>query len=435
LSHHTQYHNFFIVNTKSVVKQSQHYLFGLLQSNKANIERMEEFVLDSDYESMQHFISDSPWEHQPVLNQIAKDANRLIGNQQNSCLFIDETAFTKKGKKSVGVARQWNGRLGKVDNCQVGVFAALGCGDYVTLTDSRLYLPEEWTNDKARCQQAGIPEEHQEFKTKLELAIDIVKQAQKNQLNYNWIGADAFYGNDFNFREGLDELNEIYMVDIHKDTIIFLEEPSVKVPAKTSSRGRVPTRYKATPQGIRLDKWIQEQDDSSFKSITIRDSSKGALTAKVLHRMIWIWDGESERTQKVHLVVRLDGSSHSRFKFSVSNAPEDTALERFAFQQAQRFWIERALQDAKSNAGMADYQVRGWTAWHHHITMVLMAMVFMLETRINNAEAYDLLSAADIKELLTYLLPQRKVDEEEIFRQLEIRHKKRKDAIRNSYKT
>jgi SRSO17 transposase len=432
---HTRYHNFFIVSKKSVIKQSRFYLCGLFQSVKANMERIEESVINSDYESMQHFISDSPWQHQPVLDQIAKDVNHLIGNHQDSYLLIDESAFSKKGKGSVGVARQWNGRLGKVDNCQVGVFAALGCGDYVTLTDTRLYLPEEWTNDKARCLKAGIPEEHQEFKTKLDHALDMVKQARENKINYSWVGADALYGNDFDFRESLDELGEIYMVDIHKDTTIFPEEPIVKVPEKTSSRGRVPTRFKAMPQGIRLDKWIQQQDDSSFKTVTIRDSSKGSLTVKALHRMIWLWDGESEKTQKVHLVVRLDGSSQSRLKYSVSNAPEETTLERLAFQQAQRFWIERAFQDAKSNAGMAEYQVRGWTAWHHHITMVLLAMLFMLEIRINNAEAYDLLSAADIKELLTHLLPQRKVDEDEIFRQLEIRHKKRRDAIRNSKKT
>ena len=103
--------------------------------------------------------------------------------------------------------------------------------------------------------------------------------------------------------------------------------------------------------------------------------------------MIWLWDGESEKIQNVHLVVRLDGSSQSRHKYSVSNAPENTPLERLAFQQAQRYWIERALQNAKSNAGMADYQIRGWTAWHHHITMVFLAMQFMLEARINNAQA------------------------------------------------
>ena len=134
---------------------------------------------------MQHFISDSPWQHQPVLDQIAKDANGLIGHQPESCLIVDESAFSKKGKKSVGVARQWNGRLGKVDNCQVAVFAALGCGDQVTLTDSRLYLPEEWTNDKNRCRNAGVPEEHLKFKTKRDLALEMIVQARKNKLSYH----------------------------------------------------------------------------------------------------------------------------------------------------------------------------------------------------------------------------------------------------------
>jgi SRSO17 transposase len=418
-----------------VIKQSLHYLCGLFQSPKANLERMEESVLDSGYESLQHFLSDSPWQHQPVLNQISQDANRLLGNQDDSCLIVDESAFSKKGTNSVGVARQWNGRLGKVDNCQVAVFTALGCRDQVTLIDTRLYLPEDWTTDKERCRKLGVPDENLDFKTKAELAVDMIKQARQNQVNYHWIGADAFYGNDFAFRQKLAELGETYLVDIHKDTTIYLEQPTVAVPEKTSSRGRIPTRFQATPPGIRLDKWIQQFDESAFTPLAIRDSSKGSLIVKILHRRIWLWDGETQRTQKVHLVVRLDGSSRSQYKYSISNAPEDTPLDRLAFQQAQRYWIERALQDAKSNAGMADYQVRGWTAWHHHIAMVLLAMLFMLETRINNADAYNLLSAADIKELLTHLLPKRKVTEDEIFRQLELRHKKRRNAIRNSYKT
>ena len=399
------------------------------------MERMEESVLDSEYESMQNFISDSPWQYRPVLDQISKDANSAIGDHPDTCLLIDESAFSKKGKKSVGVARQWNGRLGKVDNCQVAVFAALGCQDKMTLIDTRLYLPKEWTNDKDRCLKAGIPAEHMQYKTKLELALEMVKQARAKQLNYNWIGADALYGNDFDFREELDKMGEIYMVDIHKDTIIYLEEPKIEVPPRTTSRGRTPTRLKATPKGIRLDKWIQQQAKSSFKTITIRDSSKGPLTVQILHRTIWLWDGESKSVQKVQLVVRLDGSSQSKYKYSVSNAPEDTTIERLAFKQAQRYYIERALQDAKSNAGMADYQVRGWTAWHHHVTMVMLAMLFMLETRIKNAEAYDILSTADIKELLTYFLPKRKTSEDEIFRQMEIRHKKRRMSIKKSFIT
>ncbi|MCI0512469.1 transposase, partial [candidate division KSB1 bacterium] len=132
----------------------------MFQSTKANMERMEESVLDADYESMQHFISGSRWRHQPVLDQIATDANRVIGDHPDTCLLVDESAFSKKGKKSVGVARQWNGRLGKVDNCQVAVFAALGCQDKVTLIDTRLYVPAEWTDDQDRCRRSGVPEDN-----------------------------------------------------------------------------------------------------------------------------------------------------------------------------------------------------------------------------------------------------------------------------------
>ena len=118
--------------------------------NRKNMERMEEIVPDSDYESLQQFISDSPWSSQSVMDRIAESTDAEFGNSSDSCFLIDESSFEKKGKKSVGVARQWLGRLGKVDNGQVGVFSSLCNGSYSVLTDARLYLPEEWTKDRRR---------------------------------------------------------------------------------------------------------------------------------------------------------------------------------------------------------------------------------------------------------------------------------------------
>ena len=122
-----------------------------MQTSKANMERMVEEVPGSDWDAMQNFLSDSPWQHRPILQQIGWDTSDLLGEHPDNFLLVDETACTKKGKKSVGVARQWNGRLGKVDNCQVGVFTALGRESKVTLTNFRLFLPKEWTDNKRRC--------------------------------------------------------------------------------------------------------------------------------------------------------------------------------------------------------------------------------------------------------------------------------------------
>ena len=423
---HRRYQSLFTLKTKSVAKQAQHYLCGLMQAHNANMERMVEVVPDSDWDSVQHFISDSPWEHQPILNQIARDANRLVGGHADSYLIIDESAFSKKGHRSVGVARQWNGRLGKVDHCQVGVFAALGCHDKVTLTDLRLYLPQEWTDDKARCRKAGIPEQQITYRSKLELALDMITNAKTQGLDFQWVGFDSLYGRSADFRQAIDDLGITYVADIPKDTFIYTEDPKPFLPAKTSSKGKKPKRLQTKAKPIRVEQWLAQQPESAFKTITIRNGTKGPLVAKFLHQIVWMWDGKSKEAQQVHLIARVDGRSKNIHKYSLSNAPLDTPLQRLAQMQAQRYWVERALQDAKSQVGMADYQIQGWKAWHHHMTMVLLAMLFILETKINCRQSYDILSAADIKNLLYHFLPKRQISKEELLRQMEIRHRKRK---------
>jgi len=151
--------------------QAQQYLCGLIQAKDKNMERMAEVVPDSDEQVLQHFLTNSPWSYRSVMEQVASDTDSMFGDNRDTCLIVDESGIPKKGNKSVGVDRQWCGQLGKVENCQVGVFTALACGDAVTLTDARLYLPESWTNDPQRCKSAGIPEEHIVQKSKCELAL------------------------------------------------------------------------------------------------------------------------------------------------------------------------------------------------------------------------------------------------------------------------
>lgn len=168
---HQQYHDLFELGTRSVVIQSRHYLFGLIQAQRKNMARIVEAVPGTNWQSLHHYTSDSPWDAFAVMDRIGTDADSVIGNDPDSCLIVDESGFTKRGTKSVGVARQWNGRLGKVDNCQVGVYLALNCREQVTLTDTRLFLPQEWTNSKRRCQQAGVPKDRYQQRKKTELAL------------------------------------------------------------------------------------------------------------------------------------------------------------------------------------------------------------------------------------------------------------------------
>jgi SRSO17 transposase len=149
------------------IGHARHYLAGLMGTQRRkNIETIENDVSNSDYQGMEQFISSSPWDHRSLLDDLAHGIDQTSGDEQNAGLYIDESSFLKKGKASVGLQRQWSGRAGKIENCQVGVFASLGHGEDYALLDFRIFLPEEWAKDKERCDKAKIPEDHREYKAK-----------------------------------------------------------------------------------------------------------------------------------------------------------------------------------------------------------------------------------------------------------------------------
>ena len=189
-------------------------------------------------QQFQHFISNSPWDHEPVVAQISQDADRLLGGQLSSCLIIDESSFAKQGDRSVGVARQWSGRLGKVDNCQVAVFGVLSDGQRHTPVDMRLYLPKCWINDPVRCAQAGVPPEARTLISKSQHALDIVRQARARGMRFEWIGLDGGYGKEPAFLRALDDMNEVFVADVHRTQRIWTERPELAVPPPRSGRAR-----------------------------------------------------------------------------------------------------------------------------------------------------------------------------------------------------
>ncbi|MGB9439788.1 MAG: IS701 family transposase [Desulfobacterales bacterium] len=195
---------------------SGQYLKGLIQATKKNKEQMAETVPDSNDQVYQHFLTNSPWDDQRVVEQVAHDANALLGGRDNSCLLLDECSMPKKGDKSVGVSRQWCGQLGKTDNCQVGVYSTLCRGEHFAPIGFRLYFPENWVGDKVRCDEAGIPDEFVEFFTKPELAIQLVIEACMFGVQFEWVHTDSLYGKDTAFPRMMDQMNEIFMVYVAK---------------------------------------------------------------------------------------------------------------------------------------------------------------------------------------------------------------------------
>ncbi len=402
-----------------------------MKAQRKNMERMEEYVEQYEYQSLQQFLSDSPWDHEALIKRIGKDVDALVGGE-DSMLIIDESGFAKKGKKSVGVARQWNGRLGKVDNSQVGVFAALSDGKGAgSLVDTPLYLPEEWTQDSKRCEEAKIPEENRTALTKPELAWKMIESAQSNGLHFGWVGLDSLYGNAPELLRKIDDANLLFSADVHCDQHIYTEDPAPYLPKRTSKVGRTPSRLNTGSQSERIDSFFEGMSQWQWQEVFVRESTKGRISVRACARGVWLWDGQEQQARQWWAVCVIDSDTSER-TFFLSNAPAEVSLAKLVGKHAGRYWIERIFQDAKTSVGMADYQARGWVAWHHHMALIMLALLFLLKERRLHASTLDLLSCQDIVALLDIYLPRTDRTKQAVINSMNQRHAKRRSAMESA---
>jgi SRSO17 transposase len=425
------YQKHFIVHGRDVGEHARHYLTGLLGRNiRKSIGRIEADLPAGNYQGLQQFISDSPWDERALMSQVRAEAEAVLGRHRDTALYLDETSFVKKGTASVGVQRQYCGRLGKLDNCQAGVFACLGRGARAALVDFRLFLPESWAQDPVRCQKVKVPETERRHQTKAQLALAMVRQARAEGLSYHWVGGDEIYGNNRPLTDALDDAGEIFLMDIASTHRLWADDPAGAVPASTKGKGR-PRTQRVVTAGQADKKSAAQWGTANFagesRELLLRTSTKGPLRAKIWVKEVWQWEPADERARRRLLVIRQE--QDGAFKYSLTNAASDTTWERLAYRQTQRFWIERAFQDAKSELGMADYEVRGWKGWQHHMALVCLALVFTLKERIAQAESLPLLSVRDIVELLEIYLPRRPQTPDEVRAAMARRHQARQKSI------
>ena len=415
------------------MQHATQYLKGLFQGQKRNIERMVERVVDSDYYQIQHFISESPWDARAGFDRVASDTSQLFAAHERVGLLIDESAHRKKGKESVGVGRQYCGTIGKVDNCQVAVYAALSAEKYYGLIDTALYLPEEWTSNEARCKKAGIPPipegVERVCKSKVELALDIIKHQKELGTWFHFVGADGLYGNSYHFQQEIDKLEILFVLDIHSDQYVYTEPPVIAIPGKTAAAGRKPSRYKATGKPIEVSQWAKNVAEGDLEKIRLRQTGKGDLNCLGYAQKVYLWDGQSSDYMERILVLRItenkDGSRE--YKYAISNAWEgECTTEELVRMQSQRYFVERSFQEAKQEAGMSQYQVRGWLAWHHHMVMVMVALHFILSEKMLLKDKMPLLSAYDVREVMLNIYPKKGITEQEIMEQIHKRHEQRR---------
>jgi SRSO17 transposase len=421
------------------LQHATQYFKGLFQGRKRNIERMVERVPDSDYYQIQHFISESPWGARAGFDKVAADTSRLLSRYERVGLLIDESAHRKKGKESVGVARQYCGTIGKVDNCQVAVYGALGADKYYGLIDTALYLPEEWTSNEARCKKAGVPPlsagETRVCKTKVELALDIVRHQKELGTWFHYVAADGLYGNSYYFQQELDKMGILFVLDIHSDQHIYTEPPEIAIPEKTTTAGRHPSRYKATGNVIEVRGFAKNLAKGAWEKIRLRQTGKGDLNCLGYSQKVYLWDGESSSYMERKLVLRVTENKDGtwEYKYAISNAFDgEFTTEQLVQMQSQRYFVERSFQEAKQEAGMSQYQVRGWLAWHHHMAMVMMALHFILSEKMLLKENMPLLSAYDVREMILNTYAKKGATQKETMEQINTRHRQR--SVKKNHK-
>ena len=435
------YHSFFRAGQKTQQDNAQQYLQGIFcaERGKRNIERMVEEVSGSEYESLQHFISNSPWDSKGLMVELAKNVFRKLQPFGKIGCTVDEKAHLKKGTKSVGVARQYAGTSGKVDNCQVAVYLSLTAGKFSSLTNFRLFLPKQWIENPARCQKAGIPKSDRVFKTKPQLALDMIREHLENDVHFDYVNGDGLYGNGFEFSKGLASLGVKYILETHCDQLIFTEEPRIAVPvADLGKRGRQPSLPKSDSPGITVEKYATSLHKRDFKEVQIRPTTKGWLTAWIHVATIWVWDRKAcdQKAIQQTLVIRKPIDKKDKTKYSLSNiSQQQQSIEEFAFMQAQRFWIERCFRDDSHDLGMSDYQVRLYKGFFNHMALTSVAMEYILTERLENVQDIPLLSTNDIRLLIAKEIRSRDdyTCDDKRFEQLEKRHSQRQRDIDRYY--
>lgn len=357
-------------------QRSRDYLQGLLvqTEERANAENLAERV-DASARSLQRFLTDARWDDRNVIARLQAYLGERLAHPE-AVWVVDESGFPKQGKKSAGVARQYCGALGKVANCQVGVFLAFVSPRGRLLVDKRLFLPEAWVADRSRCQAAGVSEAEQRFRSKSELALAMLQDAcTRGQLTARWIAGDDEYGKSPDFRAGVAALGLQYVLDVPGNMRVWPVEPTwVTPPYKGVGKHPAPQPVAEERQEVR--ERAAALPPRSWHEITVAEGAQGARTYRfAAERICETCRGQPGEEGWLLYRTNRDGSEP---RYHLSNASAQTPLTTLAQVATSRWPIETELQAGKSQVGLDEYEVRTFAGWHHHITMSLLASAFLL---------------------------------------------------------
>lgn len=350
------------------------YMSGLLRMkgnrNMAEIAR-EARVAE---QNMQHFMSHSPWSGQALIAQVQQAVSERP-ELQGGMLILDESADEKSGDRSAGAGRQHNGRMGKVDEAQVGVYLAYAKNQHWTLWDGCLFLPEKWFSASAagRRAKAEIPSERS-FQTKVELGWQMIEQAKATGLSFEAVAFDSLYGRSYWLRERCEQAALEYYADIPNNYPLYRAAPLLEFEQK--KHGGPSQKFKVVGQVALKASDFALSSQTVWENITLRPTERGQLHVEFARYPVWTVSSTGTVRQETLLLKR----ESQGIRHSLTNAPRSTDLSTLAYRKCQRYFVERSLQDAKSELGMADFQALKYRAWEHHLALILLASWFIAET-------------------------------------------------------
>jgi SRSO17 transposase len=369
------------------------YVRGLLMDGeRKSIEPLANRLPDGDIQSLQQFVNQSPWSSREVRASLARKVEREFVPE--AYWLIDEVSFPKQGKHSVGVARQYCGALGKTANCQVAVTLDLGTEESSTPLDWALYLPEHWINDPIRKKDAGVPEEIT-FKTKPELALDLIDEVRGWGLQDRLVLADSLYGDGYAFRQGVRRRELDYVVQVSGELTAWTEDPHPCEPPRVRG-GKIPRKRlyaKELPFARNLCQIAKDLPSQSWKKIIWREGTKGPLSSRFARVIVWMANGlvqgKTMRVPSEELLMEWPGRSKEPLKFWLSSLPPHRTSWRGLVRKAKgRFRIEQDYEEMKGELGLDHFEGRSWQGWHHHVTLVTLAYAFLMLERMANKKNF-----------------------------------------------
>lgn len=362
------------------------YSIGQISSlDRKSIEPMALNVDGAKVRSLQRFISDAEWNESEIDFKYRSMVNEDLGDEEAALIF-DETGFVKKGDHSAGVARQYCGTIGKVDNCQVGVFAAYTSRHGYSLVDRELYVPQKWFDDdhtekRSRCQ---FPVDR-EFQTKPELATKILRTIkEEGVLPFRYVLADSIYGENPGFISAIEEdIGLIYFVAVGSDTKFWLQPPKTaqkeyKRKGKTLTRETVP---KSEKKSMTAKQWVTGLHDTFWYRRKVSEGTKGPIEYEFSKRRVVLSkNGLPQKT--VWLIAKRSIGENPAYSFYISNAPTCSRLPLFVWLSGLRWSIEQCFEETKSELGMDQYEVRKYNGWYHHMTLSMISHFFLWHLKI-----------------------------------------------------